>query len=179
MTRWNVLSLLLLAAAPAAALTAMPSAAAVPALRLRGGNGVTGSIPFAKVATHVSSVHAALLALAPAQAFEVTATSPPSRCWWRRPLPDVHVALQAYGVKSQVSGLSLFLVRKCGCSMMSAAILAAMTLCGSAVPKAVGWSLLPQVFSSIESDPYPPWRQPRGKTIVSLVNSHTNATSKR
>ena len=24
-----------------------------------------------------------------------------------------------------------------------------------------------------------PWRQPRGKTIVSLVNSHTNATSKR
>jgi len=25
----------------------------------------------------------------------------------------------------------------------------------------------------------PPWRQPRGKAIVSLVNSHTNATSKR
>ena len=25
----------------------------------------------------------------------------------------------------------------------------------------------------------PPRRQPRGKTIVSLVNSHTNATSKR
>ena len=30
-------------------------------------------------------------------------------------------------------------------------------------------------FSSTD----PPWRQPRGKTIVSLVNSHTNATSKR
>ena len=27
--------------------------------------------------------------------------------------------------------------------------------------------------------PKPPWRQPRGKTIVSLVNLHTNATSKR
>ena len=26
---------------------------------------------------------------------------------------------------------------------------------------------------------HPPWRQPRGKTIVSLVNSHTNSTSKR
>jgi len=25
----------------------------------------------------------------------------------------------------------------------------------------------------------PPWMQPRGETIVSLVNSHTNATSKR
>jgi len=25
----------------------------------------------------------------------------------------------------------------------------------------------------------PPWRQPRGKKIVSLVNSHTNAASKR
>ena len=25
----------------------------------------------------------------------------------------------------------------------------------------------------------PPWRQPRGKWMVSLVNSHTNATSKR
>ena len=25
----------------------------------------------------------------------------------------------------------------------------------------------------------PPWRQPRGKTIVSLVNSQINATSKR
>ena len=25
----------------------------------------------------------------------------------------------------------------------------------------------------------PHWRQPRGKWIVSLVNSHTNATSKR
>jgi len=25
----------------------------------------------------------------------------------------------------------------------------------------------------------PPWRQPRGKLMVSLVNSHTNATSKR
>ena len=25
----------------------------------------------------------------------------------------------------------------------------------------------------------PPWRQPRGKCMVSLVNSHTNATSKR
>ena len=25
----------------------------------------------------------------------------------------------------------------------------------------------------------PPWRQPRGETIVSLVNSHTNATSRR
>ena len=25
----------------------------------------------------------------------------------------------------------------------------------------------------------PPWRQPRGKSMVSLVNSHTNATSKR
>jgi len=25
----------------------------------------------------------------------------------------------------------------------------------------------------------PPWRQPRGKTMVSLVNSHTNATSTR
>ena len=25
----------------------------------------------------------------------------------------------------------------------------------------------------------PPWRQPMGKTIVSLVNSHANATSKR
>ena len=24
----------------------------------------------------------------------------------------------------------------------------------------------------------PPWRQPRGKWMVSLVNSHTNATSK-
>ena len=28
-------------------------------------------------------------------------------------------------------------------------------------------------------DPLPPWRQPRGKWLVSLVNSHTNATSKR
>ena len=28
--------------------------------------------------------------------------------------------------------------------------------------------------------PYlPPWRQPRGKGMVSLVNSHTHATSKR
>ena len=27
--------------------------------------------------------------------------------------------------------------------------------------------------------PAPPWRQPGGKTIVSLVNSHTNATSSR
>jgi len=26
---------------------------------------------------------------------------------------------------------------------------------------------------------WPPWRQPRGKWMVSLVNSHTNATSKR
>ena len=25
----------------------------------------------------------------------------------------------------------------------------------------------------------PPWRQPRGKWMVSLVNSHTTATSKR
>jgi len=25
----------------------------------------------------------------------------------------------------------------------------------------------------------PPWRQPSGKWMVSLVNSHTNATSKR
>jgi len=25
----------------------------------------------------------------------------------------------------------------------------------------------------------PPWRQPRGKSIVSLVNSHTSTTSKR
>jgi len=25
----------------------------------------------------------------------------------------------------------------------------------------------------------PPWRQPRGETIVSSVNSHTNATLKR
>ena len=25
----------------------------------------------------------------------------------------------------------------------------------------------------------PPWRQPRGKSMVSSVNSHTNATSKR
>ena len=31
----------------------------------------------------------------------------------------------------------------------------------------IGWKLTP------------PWRQPRGKTIVSLVNSYTNATSKR
>jgi len=27
-----------------------------------------------------------------------------------------------------------------------------------------------------QTDPLPPWRQPRGKTIVSLVHSHTNAT---
>ena len=26
---------------------------------------------------------------------------------------------------------------------------------------------------------FPPWRQPRGKWMVDLVNSHTNATSKR
>ena len=31
----------------------------------------------------------------------------------------------------------------------------------------------------LRTPPGPPWRQPRGKTIVSLVNSHTNATSKR
>ena len=30
-----------------------------------------------------------------------------------------------------------------------------------------------------EAFPSPPWRQPRGKWMVSLVNSHTNATSKR
>jgi hypothetical protein len=27
--------------------------------------------------------------------------------------------------------------------------------------------------------PYPPWRHPRGKYMVSLVNSHSNATSRR
>ena len=27
--------------------------------------------------------------------------------------------------------------------------------------------------------PNPPWRQPRGKWMISLVNSHTNATSQK
>ena len=31
----------------------------------------------------------------------------------------------------------------------------------------------------LHRDQVPPWRQPSGKSMVSLVNSHTNATSKR
>ena len=35
------------------------------------------------------------------------------------------------------------------------------------------------VFAEVPLDSPPPWRQSRGKTIVSLANCHTNATSKR
>ena len=34
-------------------------------------------------------------------------------------------------------------------------------------------------FQFLENLQVPPWRLPRGKWMVSLVNSHTNATSKR
>ena len=36
-----------------------------------------------------------------------------------------------------------------------------------------------QEASSSPGLSHPPWRQPSGKWMVSLVNSHTNATSKR
>ena len=46
-------------------------------------------------------------------------------------------------------------------------------------PKSLTWTRTGSTASSRFRSQYPPWRQPRGKTIVSLVNSHTNATSKR
>jgi len=36
----------------------------------------------------------------------------------------------------------------------------------------------PRNFCTDPAAAPPPWRQPRGKSIVSLVNSHTNVTSK-
>ena len=40
---------------------------------------------------------------------------------------------------------------------------------------------LEHIVQTHEKEPigYPTWRQPRGKWMVSLVNSHTNAISKR
>ncbi|KAJ1486620.1 hypothetical protein T484DRAFT_1789085 [Baffinella frigidus] len=114
-----MLLLVVIAAVPAAALVTRPLARreTAPALRLRGGMGDIDGVVVAKVATGLCSVNAALLALAPEK------------------------AAVGYGVKSPVSGLSLMLAEKCGCIMMSAAIMAAMTLTGSSLPKAVGWSI--------------------------------------
>jgi len=77
-TRFYVL-LLVLAAAPTAALSTrpLPGRATAPALRLRGGMADVDPVMVAKVAVGLAGTNGLFLALAPEQASKASATSPP------------------------------------------------------------------------------------------------------
>ncbi|KAJ1491783.1 hypothetical protein T484DRAFT_1773515 [Baffinella frigidus] len=119
--------LLLIALAPAAALVTGPLAGReiAPPLRLRGGLAGIDPVKVASVSTGLSCGHAASLGL-------------------------VHEILPIFRYCGQVSDLSLLIIERSCWILVSGAILAAMTLTGMSVLKAVGWALLPLVLSPLE-----------------------------
>lgn len=118
-----VLALLVLLAAPAAALVTrpLPSRSTAPALRLRGGLSSVDSTVVAKLSTGLGVVSGGYLGLA------------------------ADKACTAYGIKAdgKSDGLTKFILENMGWLLLAVSMTGALTITGSSVEKADGWALLP------------------------------------
>ncbi|KAJ1485842.1 hypothetical protein T484DRAFT_2390589 [Baffinella frigidus] len=117
--------LLALLAAPSAALLAAPQSPHAPTLQLRGGVGGVDPVVVAKIATGLEMAHSSFTVLAPEKAGE------------------------AYGLQG-MSALTTWIVEGIGMQNLARAVFAANMLRGCALPRAMAWSLVPQLVGNLQ-----------------------------
>jgi hypothetical protein len=126
-----VLALLVILAAPSAALVTRPLAgrSAAPTLRLRGGLGGVDSEVVAKLSTGLGVMSGAYLGLA------------------------ADKACPAYGIKTDGTSDSLrkFLLENMGWLLLAVSLTGALTVTGLPLEKAVGWALLPYSVATTQA----------------------------